>query len=178
MYNETLQQRAYQYIQKQILSGDLAFGSQLSELSLAREIGISRTPVREAITQLQFEGYLERVPRYGTIVRTPDRNEIVELYEMREALESYAASLAAQRVGENDLHRLRQFCDEIYITGKRLRASGMKALDSEMMKRFRTADMGFHILLLQAAGNRRVMKQAVDSHVLSRLFCHMYVEET
>jgi DNA-binding GntR family transcriptional regulator len=59
----TLRQQAYQCIQGGILSGRMRAGSLVSELSLAKEIGIGRTPVREAIQQLQFEGLLEQVPR-------------------------------------------------------------------------------------------------------------------
>lgn len=170
MDNTTLQQRAYRYIQKKILRGDLAQGSRISESSLASRIGISRTPVREAISQLLHEGYVERVPRFGTIVRAPDRDEIGELFEVREALEGYAAGLAAKQIDEDCLRRLTGFCDEMLHTRELLHESGMEYLDTELMRRYRAADMGFHMVLLQAAGNQRIMKLVADSHVMSRLF--------
>lgn len=165
----SLQQQAYRYIQEKILSGDLAEGSQVSELSLAREIGISRTPVRDAITQLQTEGFLDRVPRYGTVVRTLRRQEIIELYELREALECYAVELAAHRARPEDLRTLRWFCLETRLLGERLRESGMEVLDSEMMRRFLALDLGFHLHLIKAIGNQRILRTVVNLHVIRRL---------
>src|SRR5262245_15044729 len=93
----TLVQRAYEHIQEAILSGHLPAGSVVSEAVLAKSLGISRTPVGEAIRQLAREGLVQQVPRYGTIVKPIDRRELIELYEMRAALESYAAARAAEK---------------------------------------------------------------------------------
>jgi DNA-binding GntR family transcriptional regulator len=167
---KTLRQAAYQHIQQKIASGNLSAGSVVSELSLAREIGMSRTPVREAIRQLQIEGVVEQVPRYGTIVRKPQRREIAELFQLREALESYAASLAAEHTAAADLVLLRKLCDQIRLVGRELEVSGKPSLDTEMMRKFLAADMAFHTMLIRAAGNARIMKIINDTHVLTRIF--------
>src|SRR5262249_11400151 len=80
-------ERAYLYIQRKIGSGELPGGGAVSELALAKEIGISRTPIRESIGQLIAEGLLEQSPNRGVVVVQMRRSDIVDLYELREALE-------------------------------------------------------------------------------------------
>ena len=165
-----LRERAYEFIHRMIATGELTAGSQVSELSLAREIGISRTPVREAIRQLAAEGLVEQVPRFGTIVRTPGRQELAELYEIREALEGYAAGKAASRIGDDDIKLLKQLCDEMAQVGREVRALGAEAAEDDLLKRFLAADLGFHLVVLRAAGNRRMMRLTADTQVLTRIF--------
>ncbi|MBY0526788.1 MAG: GntR family transcriptional regulator [Gemmataceae bacterium] len=170
MSSSHLRQQAYDYIQGQILSGELTPGGHVSELSLARAIGISRTPVREAVRQLVHEGVLEQVPRLGTIVRSPERQDIVDLYELREALESFAASQAAERISAEDIVRLERLCEEISRLASEAKKAGASALDAAGLKRFLAADLAFHMVMIRAAGNRRILKTVADSRVLTRLF--------
>jgi DNA-binding GntR family transcriptional regulator len=170
MSSGNLRQKAYNYIHAKILSGDLPDGHQVSELSLAREIGISRTPVREAVQQLQREGLVEQLPRLGTIVRTPERRDIVELFELREALEPFAAGLTARRAPASDFPTLEKLCGEMDGIGEELRASGMTTLDPSRLQRFLTTDMAFHVMLLRASGNQRMMRIVADSRVLISIF--------
>jgi len=78
---------AYHHIQRKISTRELRAGEPVSDVTISRELGISRTPAREAIRQLVSEGLLESVPGRGVVVITLDRNDIRELFEMREALE-------------------------------------------------------------------------------------------
>src|ERR1700712_3847581 len=94
--NYTIREKAYQYIQSRIADGDLPSGSAISELLLAKELGSSRTPVREALGQLVSEGLLEQTPNRGTIVVRLSREDIVDLYELREALEVYVVAKVAR----------------------------------------------------------------------------------
>jgi len=87
---------AYHHIQRKISTRELRAGEPVSDVAISKELGISRTPAREAIRQLVSEGLLESVPGRGVVVITLDRNDIRELFEMREALEGLAAALAAQ----------------------------------------------------------------------------------
>ena len=103
--NTTIQQ-AYASIHLRILSGAFQPGFVLSEAVLAKELGVSRTPVGEALRELAGLGLVEQVPRYGTIVRRISRDEIVELYELRAGLEPYTVALAVQRIGAEDIARL------------------------------------------------------------------------
>jgi DNA-binding GntR family transcriptional regulator len=100
-----MQARVIDDMRRRIIKGDIEPGAPLSELALAEEFGVSRTPVREALKQLQTEGLVEIRPRVGTFVTTPSRREITELFEMKELLEGAAARLLARRgrVAEIDL---------------------------------------------------------------------------
>jgi len=170
MKEKSLRNRAYEHIHRKILAGDLEPGQQVSEASLASEIGISRTPVREAINQLRSEGLVLQVPRYGTVVRRPERQDIEELYELREGLESYAAGLAARRAAPKDIEALERILEEMRQIAAEFRRSGRPALEGALLRRFLAADMGFHLALLRAAGNRRILKVLSESHTLSRIF--------
>lgn len=165
-----LRDRAYRHIHEKLSSGRLPPGSVVSDRSLAAEIGISKTPVREAIRQLEHEGLLEAVPRHGTRVRAADRREIEELYELREALESHAVACAAERRTPADLAALDRLLDEIAAVSVRRLASGKRALDGALLRRFLAADMGFHLRLIEAAGNRRIRKALAESRVLTGIF--------
>ncbi len=170
MGKSNLRQKAYQHIHGRIADGSLSVGTVVSELSLADEIGMSRTPIREAIRQLQVEGLVEQIPRFGTVVRRPRRREIVESYQLREALESYAVSLATEFISSSDLALLEKLCDRIGVVADNLQESNQKALDADMMRRFLAADMAFHAVLIRSAGNARIMKIINDMHVLTRIF--------
>lgn len=167
---DSLSDRAYHYIQKKLLAGEWTAGDVLSELAVAREMGISRTPVREAFRMLEQEGVLEQVPRYGTRVKALDRRDLVELYELREALEPYAVSQAAGKLSEADAHMLDMLCREMKSVAEELRKKGRTVPDAGMMKRLLSADLAFHQLLIRAAGNRRMMKIVADSRLLARIF--------
>lgn len=166
----SLRQRAYQHIQRKILCGELPAGQVVSENLLAREIGMSRTPVREAIRHLEQEGVLEQVPRYGTVVRKLSRRDLAELYELREALEPFAVAQAAGRVRPEDLRLLEKLCDEIAAIATAMQKAKLSTPDAAMMKRLLSADLGFHLVLLRSAGNRRMMKIVSDSRLLTGIF--------
>jgi DNA-binding GntR family transcriptional regulator len=165
-----LRDEAYGQIRQKMVLGELPGGSELSEPMLAEMLGISRTPVREALQQLEVEGFVERTPRRGTVVRVPEKRDIVDLYELREALESHAVMLAAERRTPDDLTRLHTLCTEMNSVADQLEQSGESVLTGPMMRRFLAADMGFHMLLIHSTGNRHLMKIVGDSHVMSRIF--------
>jgi DNA-binding GntR family transcriptional regulator len=81
----SIRQKAYLFIQRKIAAGELAAGAAVSELEIAKELGSSRTPIREAISQLTAEGLLEQTPGGGVLVVRFTRDNIVDLCELREA---------------------------------------------------------------------------------------------
>jgi DNA-binding GntR family transcriptional regulator len=95
-------------LRKLVLSGEYPPGAPLPELFLAEEFDVSRTPVREALKQLENEGLVEIRPKVGTFVRIPTRREIVELFQLKESLEGLAASLLARRGPVPELDRLKR----------------------------------------------------------------------
>jgi DNA-binding GntR family transcriptional regulator len=105
MSSVSIQSRVISELRDRIITGELDPGTSLSEIVLAEAFGVSRTPVREALKQLQTEGLVEIRPRVGTFVSAPSRREITELFQMKELLEGAAARLLAERgrVPELDL---------------------------------------------------------------------------
>lgn len=170
MPSDPLREQAYKHIHGKLLAGELPAGHVLSEHALAREIGISRTPVREAIQRLEQEGILEQVPRFGTIVRRPERRDLEELFQLREALEPYAVAQVAGRLSTDDLHMLDRLCDEIQVIAAAVKKNPRTVVDAALMRRLLSADLGFHMVLLRASGNRRLMKIIADSRMLTRIF--------
>ena len=103
--NLTLWERVHQHLREEILSDRLPAGTELSEVALARELGVSRGPIRESIVRLASEGLVLVRPRRGAIVRSLSRDEFVEAYQVREALEVMAVRLAVPRLDRGRLRR-------------------------------------------------------------------------
>jgi DNA-binding GntR family transcriptional regulator len=101
-----IQERVVEAVRGSIISGEYAPGSSLSEVALAEAFAISRTPVREALKQLQVEGLVDIVPRVGTFVSQPSRRDVVELFQLKEILEGLAARLLAMRGRVPEVERL------------------------------------------------------------------------
>jgi len=167
----TLRERAYAHIQRKIASGDLKPEASLSEVLLAKELKMSRTPVREALSQLVMEGLLEQTQNRGTFVAQFRRHDIVELYELREALEVYSVRKAARaELRSIDLQRWQDLCDEILHLKVELEQSGQPVLTKEQMRRFIASDLNFHNMLMRLATNQRMMKVVNDTRLLIRVF--------
>jgi len=161
---------AHRHILNRIANGELSAGTAVSEVSLATELGISRTPVREAIGQLVAEGMLQRSNR-GAVVAQPTRQDIIELYELREALEVYVIGrIATRRLSLRVLEPLEALVEELRVIAAELKKSGKPALEGEELRRFITCDLRFHMLLLQAGGNQRMLKILDSTSVLLRVF--------
>ncbi|WP_046730053.1 GntR family transcriptional regulator [Streptomyces humi] len=104
----SMQARVAEELRQMIITGELPPRSGLSEMALSETFGVSRTPIREALKQLQIEGLVEVRPRVGTFVAVPSRREITELFQMKELLEGAAARLLAFRGNVPELARLRE----------------------------------------------------------------------
>ncbi|MBO6226545.1 MAG: GntR family transcriptional regulator, partial [Shewanella sp.] len=107
----TLSEQVFRSIQAAIVCGDIAPGSKISEPELARTYGISRGPLREAIHRLEGQRLLVRVPHIGARVVALSHAELIELYEIRESLESMACRLAAERMSAAEIDELRAVLD-------------------------------------------------------------------
>jgi DNA-binding GntR family transcriptional regulator len=161
---------AHQHILDKISTGDLPAGAALSELSLAAELGLSRTPVREAIGQLVAEGILQKSSR-GAVVAEHTRQDIIELYQLREALEVYVIGVVTERrLSARELETLEGLVEQVRVCAADLRKSGRPVLEGEALKSFVTCDLRFHMLLLQAGGNQRMVKVLDSTQLLLRIF--------
>ncbi|WP_171185526.1 GntR family transcriptional regulator [Ruegeria sp. HKCCC2117] len=138
----------YQRLLEEIRDGALLPGDRLREIELSERLGVSRTPVREAIRQLEADGLVTHVPRQGATVRSLDYAEVMELYEMRAVLEGTAARLAARAASDIEL-------DELDILNDRLAEAGTGP-DAAQINRV------FHATLLDAAKNRFLAKSMLS----------------
>ncbi len=135
---------AYRRLLEDIGNGHLAPGARLRETELAERFGISRTPIREAIRQLEADGLVVHMPRQGATIRVLDYSEVMELYEMRAVLEGTAARLAARAASDLEL-------DELETLNSELSQAGDVRTAYELNRQF-------HMTLLDAAKNRYLIK--------------------
>lgn len=152
-------------IQTQVLSGEVPIGTRLRQEALAEEFGVSRTPVREALRQLQSTGLVELLPNRGAIVRGPSARDIREAYEVRAELEGLAAELAAERISDRDLLRLREaqalFRETVETLIERRARRPAPWKDESVWVR---ANDLFHQTILDAAANARLRATIDDLH--------------
>ncbi|RJN31886.1 GntR family transcriptional regulator [Nesterenkonia natronophila] len=134
-------ERAHTWISSAILAGDFAEGEFLDEITLAREVGTSRTPVREAFHRLQAEGFVDLVPRRGAQVRVINARELEEIYQARFLIESEAIlRICRKRKGAPE--RLEELLDGMETAGRKKDWRLSAKLDQE-----------FHLSIVQQQGN-------------------------
>ena len=129
-----------------IRKGVLKPGERLMEIQLAEELGVSRTPVREAIRKLELEGYVIMMPRRGTYVANLSIRDVNEVFEIRTSLDSLASGLAAERITDEELERLQRLL--VFIGGY---------IETNNMDKIVETDTEFHDLLYQASRNTRLV---------------------
>ncbi|CAB1061621.1 hypothetical protein D1BOALGB6SA_6396 [Olavius sp. associated proteobacterium Delta 1] len=134
---------AVEYIREAIAKGDLGLGHPISESALASSLGISKTPVREALAQLKIEGLVIIFPQKGTFVFTMSEQEVVEICEFRYTLESAALKMAIQGSQQAFLNELKEI--EIKMSAARREKRGDRYLD---------LDADFHALFFKYCGNQ------------------------
>ncbi|MBR5371650.1 MAG: GntR family transcriptional regulator [Oscillospiraceae bacterium] len=115
--DRSLRIRVFNAIENAILDGEYKDGDSLNELRLSKELGVSRTPVREALMQLELEGLVKNVPNKGAVVIGVTEQDIHDIYEIRIRIEGLAARLCAENITEDELHALEQIVDlqEFYL---------------------------------------------------------------
>src|SRR5580765_3652483 len=145
--NLTLWQRVYDHLRAEILSGRLEPGAELAEVALSEQLGVSRGPLREAIGRLASEGLVTVRPRRGAVVRSLSKEEFLELYQVREALEMLAVRLAVPRLGDEDVAVL-----------EGLVATMAKHAEREEVAEFFEANSAFHVRLVEASGNAKLLE--------------------
>ena len=161
---------AYQAIRRAIIEGAYPAGSRLPEEELSERIGVSRTPIRQALRQLEHQGHVELRPRRGAWVSSWTEEDIAEVYGVRAQLESYGAQLAAQKIGALELRHLEECC---------LRMEAIEdARQPGFLDELGELNNEFHASLLRATGNRRLMislASIVETPLILRVY-HSYDE--
>lgn len=165
----TLKEKAYNYLLNKITSGVLKPGEQISEVAMAEEIGISPTPLREAYRQLASEGIVTHIPNAGIFVRELDKDEIAELYGLREALETFAVRKAAQRMDLLQIDELKECCDIQEQLGEKLINSKLDQLSRNDQSEYMQADATFHLNIINTTENSIIIKTMKECHIMSHL---------
>lgn len=154
---------ATEVIREAILDGRLLPGRRLKEEELAQELGISRTPVREALLMLQAEGLVDAAPNRGATVRSHSVEDLNDLYQLRALLEGYAARRAATRLSDEAVAGLRESC-------ARFEALIEKGADMRVLVR---ENLVFHQAILESAGSARLatmVRQVVELPLVYRSY--------
>jgi DNA-binding GntR family transcriptional regulator len=165
----TLKERAYAFIRDQLLVGAIPVGDRVSDADIARQLGISRTPVREALVQLETQGLIEQQPGLGPRVKALDRRGLEESFELRGMLEGSAAALAAERVTDAELAALEDLCGQYEAVVGRLRDAGAAGVRDPLSDQLNILDMAFHLKVIEAARNRHLLRVVSDLHLLTRI---------
>ena len=151
--SQSLEEMVYSRLEEEILSGELKRGEPLIELSLAKRLDVSRTPIRGALHRLSEEGLVELSPNRGATVLGINKDDLIDIYRLRERLEGLASSLAATRITKAEIERLTEEVDlaEFYV-GKN---------DTEHTKELDTV---FHVTIYQASGSRFLARTLTELH--------------
>jgi len=163
--------RIYSYLHQQLSSGALPAGHVVSELQLSRTLGTSRSPIREAIGQLVSEGLLEQPPNRSAVVVNLSREDVADLFEVREALETYAVRKVAQRgLHPTNYAQLKECLETTQAIISKMKVSDQRAMTDEQMAEFTRTDHRLHALLVISTQNARMQKIVGDTRVLVRIF--------
>jgi DNA-binding GntR family transcriptional regulator len=138
---------AFNTLRQAILTGELKPGERLMEIRLADKLGVSRTPVREAIHKLALEGLVTMVPRHGAEVAQITEKSMNDVLEVRRALDALCAELACDRITEDELTALKLACDHFE-----------QCVAVKDTRKIAQADVALHDIIAQATGNQRLIQ--------------------
>jgi DNA-binding GntR family transcriptional regulator len=148
MGEESASERIYEDIQRRILNGSYAMGSKLVEDQLARDAGISRTPVREALRRLTADGLVVFEPHRGARVASLARTDLLEIYSLRAVLESHVAAYACERMDYPTIDKLNSLALEMELAN---RDGGDDGLSASCVHRLINLNTEFHNTIMQRA---------------------------
>lgn len=134
-------------LRQEILTGKLKPGERLMEIHLANQLGVSRTPIREAIRKLELEGLVTMIPRRGAEVAQITEKSLKDVLEVRRTLDALCVELACDRISGSELDRLRMACLKF--------EEATKTKDARIIAQ---ADVALHDIIVKAAGNQRLVQ--------------------
>ncbi len=151
--SSSLEQMVFSKIEEEILTGELAPGTALGEVSLSKRLGVSRTPLRAALHRLSEEGLVEIVANKGATVVGINISDLIDIYKIRERLEGLASSLAAKRISDEEIAELTETLElaEFYVNKN----------DTEHIKELDTL---FHSIIYKASGSRFLSMTLSELH--------------
>lgn len=134
-------------LRQAILTGELKPGERLMEIHLANKLGVSRTPIREAIRKLELEGLVTMIPRRGAEVAQITWKSLQDVLEVRRSLDALCAELASERISEDELAALEVACKEFE-----------EAIYTKDVRQIASADVELHDIIIKATGNARLVQ--------------------
>lgn len=149
----TLRGRVFQKIRDDILNGKYKSCDELREIVIGEELGVSRTPVREALRQLELEGLVEIIPNKGAYVKGISNKDVQDIYLIRSRLEGLAARMAAENISEDDLTEMEESIILAEFNLRKMKKNQVVELDSK-----------FHEVLYRASGSRILNHLLTDYH--------------
>ncbi|MCR5431099.1 MAG: GntR family transcriptional regulator [Lachnospiraceae bacterium] len=149
----SLRARVFAALENGILSGEYKAGDTMNELRLSRDLGVSRTPIREALMQLELEGLVETIQNKGAVVVGVSAQDVEDIYAIRLHIEGFASELATSRITEEELVALEKIIElqEFYIQKN----------DTDQIWKL---DTDFHKLIYEASGNRSLRAMLTNFH--------------
>lgn len=155
-------------ISAKIFAGEYPPGSRLRQEALAEEFSVSRTPVREALRQLEVKGIIQHIPKQGAVVVAPDARDIREAYQVRAELEGLAIALAVEWISDEQLERMRNAQKRFVQTVEKLTIAARRS-NSDAHHRgvpsWVESNDEFHGVVTEASGNRRLQRMIRDLHL-------------
>ena len=164
----SLTERVYRELRNAIITGKIIGGTRLVESSLAAEMKVSRTPIREALHTLSLEGLLYSIPRAGYIVEEMSDYDIQDLFSTRMTIEQIAACLAMEKISEEELDRLEQNIQKTDAV-----------LKSGLTEKMTDLDMEFHGIIYKATRSRTLFQicQTLSDHTLKYRMALIHLPE-
>ena len=138
-------------LRQAILTGELKPGERLMEIHLADQLGVSRTPIREAIRKLELEGLVTMIPRRGAEVAQITEKSMNDVLEVRRAVDALCVELACERITKEELQHLAEACDAFAEEAK-------KSEKEKDVKLLAQKDVALHDIIVQATGNQRLIQ--------------------
>ena len=159
--NLPLRDEVFNAMRSAILCGDMPPGTRLPEVALSEDMGVSRTPVREAIRMLEAEGLAQIQPRRGARVAMPSRKAMQDVLELRINLDEFACRLACERVTEEQLENIYQKMLDFE-----------NAIKTKNLKKITETDGDFHNAIIEAANNERLLQ--LTKHLREQVYRYRY----
>lgn len=144
---DLLSKKVYFILKKEIIKGSFKPGDKVLEGRIAEQMGISRTPVREAIRELAAEGFVTLSPNQGVVVRSVSAESIREVLQIHSVLEGLAARLSCEVINEEDLKELENYVNKME-----------KLTNKKDLSTYSEVDLRFHELIVNICRNKRLMQ--------------------
>lgn len=151
----------FRTLRQAILTGELKPGERLMEIHLADRLGVSRTPIREAIRKLELEGLVTMIPRRGAEVAQITEKSMNDVLEVRQALDVLCVELACERITREKLDVLQSACDGF-----------ARAVKTKDVKKITQADVALHDIIVEATGNQRLVQMV--NHLSEQMYRYRF----